>query len=64
MTLSQRVLRHSHLGKAKQVTPIHTGHIIVSTWQPHGMVVQQTIQDMGLASQVIMNKKSELRLNE
>lgn len=48
--------------KAKQVSPIHTGHIIVSTWQPHGAVVQQTIQDMGLASQVIMNKKAVMVL--
>ncbi|NEQ50770.1 MAG: HAD family phosphatase [Leptolyngbya sp. SIO3F4] len=48
--------------KTKQVSPIHTGHIIVSTWQPHGAVVQQTIQDMGLASQVIMNKKAVMVL--
>ncbi len=45
-----------------QVSPINTGHIIVSTWQPHGTVVQQTIEDMGLAAQVIMNKRSVMVL--
>ncbi len=48
--------------EAQQVSPIHTGHIIVSTWQPHGAVVQQTIEDMGLAAQVIMNKRAVMVL--
>ena len=48
--------------EAQQVSPINTGQVIVSTWQPHGTVVEQTIQSMGLASQVIMNKRSVMVL--
>lgn len=48
--------------EAQQVSPINTGHIIVSTWQPHGTVVQQTIRDMDIAAQVIMNKRSVMVL--
>lgn len=48
--------------KAQHVSPINTGQVIVSTWQPHGAVVQQTIQSMGLASRVIMNKRAVMVL--
>ena len=48
--------------EAQQVTPINKGHIIVSTWQPHGTVVQQTIQNMALSAQVIMNKRAVMVL--
>ncbi|MEM1255433.1 MAG: HAD family hydrolase [Cyanobacteria bacterium P01_H01_bin.21] len=48
--------------QTQQVTPINTGHIIVSTWQPHGTVVQQTIQAMGLEARVIMNKRAVMVL--
>ena len=48
--------------EAQQVTPINTGHILVSTWQPHGTVVQQTIKNMDLNAQVIMNKQAVMVL--
>ena len=48
--------------QTQQVTPINTGHIIVSTWQPHGTVVQQTIQAMGFEARVIMNKRAVMVL--
>lgn len=46
----------------KNVTPLHWGEIVVSTWQPHGDTVQQTIDEMGLEAQVILNKRSVMVL--
>ncbi|MEO1591991.1 MAG: HAD family hydrolase [Cyanobacteria bacterium J06632_22] len=48
--------------KAKQVSPINPGHRIVSTWQPHGSVVQRTIEEMDLQARIIMNKKAVMVL--
>ncbi|MGF1513460.1 MAG: HAD family hydrolase [Elainellaceae cyanobacterium] len=49
---------------AQQVAPIHRGHIIVSTWQPHGETVQRTIEAMRLESQIILNKRAIMVLPE
>ena len=48
--------------EAKQVSPINPGYRIVSTWQPHGPVVQQTIAEMELDVRIIMNKKAVMVL--
>lgn len=48
--------------KEQQVSPINAGQVIVSTWQPHGVTVQNIIQSMDLAFQVIMNKKAVMVL--
>jgi hydroxymethylpyrimidine pyrophosphatase-like HAD family hydrolase len=48
--------------QAKNVHPLHWGEIVVSTWQPHGEMVQQTIDEMGLDAQVILNKRSVMVL--
>lgn len=42
---------------AQGIGPIHQGHVIVSTWEPHGAAVQRTITDMGLACQIIFNRQ-------
>ncbi|MGF1536352.1 MAG: HAD family hydrolase [Elainellaceae cyanobacterium] len=47
---------------AQQIGPIHRGHVIVSTWQPHGEAVQRTIETMGLEAQIIMNKRAVMVL--
>ncbi len=47
---------------AQGVEPIHCGKVIVSTWQPHGPIVQQTIERMGLEAQVILNKRAVMVL--
>ncbi|MGK7932192.1 MAG: HAD family hydrolase [Microcystaceae cyanobacterium] len=46
----------------KNITPLYWGEIVVSTWQPHGNRVQQTIDEMGLNAQVILNKRSVMVL--
>jgi hydroxymethylpyrimidine pyrophosphatase-like HAD family hydrolase len=38
------------------VGPISVGTCIVATWQPHDVVVMETIRDMGLEMSVIFNK--------
>lgn len=43
---------------AQQVSPITQGQVLVATWQPHGDIVQQTIQSMGLDARVILNKRA------
>ena len=48
--------------RTQQVAPLNMGHIIISTWQPHGAVVQKTIQAMDLSAQVIMNKQAVMVL--
>jgi len=48
--------------KSKQVSPINPGYRIVSTWQPHGQVVQETIKEMNLQVRIIMNKKAVMVL--
>ncbi|NEQ32365.1 MAG: HAD family phosphatase [Leptolyngbya sp. SIO4C5] len=48
--------------KARQVDPISQGQVIVATWQPHEQTVRQTIEEMGLAAQVILNKRAVMVL--
>ncbi len=48
--------------KAKGVSPINPGRRIVSTWQPHGQTVQETIEELGLKARIIMNKKAVMVL--
>ena len=40
------------------VAPISQGHIIIATWQPHGETVRQTIADLNLEANVIVNKRA------
>ncbi|PSB41388.1 HAD-IIB family hydrolase [Chamaesiphon polymorphus] len=42
--------------KAKQVEPLGVGRVIVSTWEPHEVVVLQAIRELGLDLQIIFNK--------
>jgi hypothetical protein len=42
--------------KARGVSPVSTGHVIVATWEPHQEEVLKTIHDYGLELQVIFNK--------
>jgi HAD superfamily hydrolase (TIGR01484 family) len=42
--------------KARRVSPLSVGRVIVATWQPHENVVLETIRDLGLELQVIFNK--------
>ena len=42
--------------KARGVSPLSTGHVIVATWEPHQAEVLKTIHDHGLELQVIFNK--------
>lgn len=42
--------------RARGVTPISSGRIIVATWQPHESVVLEVIREMGLELEVIFNK--------
>lgn len=45
-----RMLRDRH------VQPLSTGHVIVSTWEPHGQTVLEVIHTLGLELQVVFNK--------
>jgi len=42
--------------RARGVSPLSVGHVIVATWEPHQAAVLETIHDMGLELQVIFNK--------
>src|SRR5882757_5665971 len=42
--------------RARGVSPLSEGQVIVATWQPHETTVLDTIRDMGLELQVIFNK--------
>lgn len=50
--------------KAQGVSPISQGQVVLATWQPHGDRVKQTIQQLGLAATVILNKKAVMVLPE
>jgi hydroxymethylpyrimidine pyrophosphatase-like HAD family hydrolase len=50
--------------KAQGVAPIRQGQVVVATWQPHGQAVIAAIQQLGLAAQVILNKKAIMVLPE
>ena len=38
------------------VTPLHVGHSIIATWEPHDKVVLEEIKRLGLELQIIFNK--------
>jgi hydroxymethylpyrimidine pyrophosphatase-like HAD family hydrolase len=42
--------------RAKNVSPLEVGEVIVSTWHPHEETVLQTIRELGLDLTVIFNK--------
>ncbi len=42
--------------RAKKVSPLSVGRVIVATWEPNETVVLDTIRDLGLGLQVIFNK--------
>jgi HAD superfamily hydrolase (TIGR01484 family) len=47
---------------AQGVSPITQGQVIVATWEPHGKTVQRTIESLGLAATVILNKRAVMVL--
>lgn len=42
--------------RERNVQPLSTGRVIVSTWEPHGHAVLDVIQTLGLELQVVFNK--------
>jgi hydroxymethylpyrimidine pyrophosphatase-like HAD family hydrolase len=42
--------------RARGVSPLSTGDVIVSTWQPNEAIVLDVIRELGLEHQVIFNK--------
>jgi hydroxymethylpyrimidine pyrophosphatase-like HAD family hydrolase len=48
--------------KARGVTSISVGRVIVATWRPHETTVLRTIRDLGLELQVIFNKDAVMVL--
>ncbi|MEH2119451.1 hypothetical protein [Nostoc sp.] len=40
----------------RQVKPLSVGRVIVATWHPQETIVLETIRQMGLELQVILNK--------
>jgi HAD superfamily hydrolase (TIGR01484 family) len=48
--------------KGRGVEPISVGRVIVATWQPHQVVVQQMIGELRLDLEVILNKRAVMVL--
>ena len=48
--------------KARGVNPLSVGRVITATWEPHARIVDQTIRDLGLALEVILNKRAVMVL--
>jgi hydroxymethylpyrimidine pyrophosphatase-like HAD family hydrolase len=48
--------------KARGVTPISVGRVIVATWRPHETTVLRAVRDLGLEMQVIFNKDAVMVL--
>ena len=42
--------------RRRGVSPLSTGHVIVSSWEPNEKAVLESIREMGLEYQVIFNK--------
>jgi hydroxymethylpyrimidine pyrophosphatase-like HAD family hydrolase len=42
--------------RARDVSPLSIGHVIVATWEPNESIVLEVIRDLGLELQVIFNK--------
>lgn len=48
--------------KAKRVTPLTVGEVIVATWKPHDRTVTEVIKAMNLSLEIILNKKAVMIL--
>jgi hydroxymethylpyrimidine pyrophosphatase-like HAD family hydrolase len=48
--------------RARGVQPLSVGRVIVAAWQPHEIVLLQTIRDLGLELQVTHNKDAVMVL--
>jgi len=48
--------------RERGVAPLSVGRIIVATWQPYETTVVETIREMGLELQVILNKEAVMVL--
>jgi hydroxymethylpyrimidine pyrophosphatase-like HAD family hydrolase len=48
--------------RERAVHPLSAGQVIVAAWQPHEIVVLQSIRDLGLKLQVILNKDAVMVL--
>ena len=46
----------------RQVEPLAVGRVIVATWKPHEAAVLETIKDLGLELQIILNKDAVMIL--
>lgn len=46
----------------RQVAPLTVGRVIVATWQPHEAAVLETIKDLELELQIILNKDAVMVL--
>jgi HAD superfamily hydrolase (TIGR01484 family) len=44
--------------KQKGIDNIAVGEVIVATWQPHEHLVRDTLQEMDLSLEIILNKKA------
>ena len=42
--------------RARGVAPLSVGRVIVATWRPHELVVLETIREMGLALEIVLNQ--------
>jgi hydroxymethylpyrimidine pyrophosphatase-like HAD family hydrolase len=48
--------------RARGVSPLSVGRVIVATWRPHESTVLETIRDLGLEMQIIFNKDAVMVL--
>ncbi len=48
--------------RARGVSPMSVGRVIVATWRPHDKVVAEVIQSLGLDLQIILNKRAVMVL--
>ena len=48
--------------KARGVNPLSIGRVITATWEPHARIVNQTIRELGLPLEVILNKRAVMVL--
>lgn len=46
----------------RHVKPLSVGRVIVATWRPNEIIVMETIRELGLELQVIMNKNAVMVL--
>ncbi|MCG8363962.1 MAG: Cof-type HAD-IIB family hydrolase [Pseudanabaenales cyanobacterium] len=48
--------------KARGVNPLSVGRVITATWEPHVRIVHETIRELGLELEVILNKRAVMVL--